>query len=58
MTGAPGNATVLDATVLSDSAHVDAVDLLLGLPLLVTVGEVETEMEPRVRPRVQSNPHP
>lgn len=45
MTGVPGNATVLDATVLSNFAHVDSVESLLELPRVVTVDEVATELE-------------
>lgn len=45
MTGAPAAATVLDTTVLSNFAHVDAVESLLGLPRPVTVEEVETELD-------------
>jgi predicted nucleic acid-binding protein len=45
MTGVPGNATVLDAIVLSKFVRVDAVELLLELPRVVTVDEVATELE-------------
>ena len=45
MTGPPENATVLNTTVLSNFAHVDRVELLLGLPRLVTVDAVEEELE-------------
>ncbi|MFB6189172.1 MAG: twitching motility protein PilT [Halapricum sp.] len=49
MTRAPANATVLDATVLSNFAHVDHVELLVGLPRLVTVAAVRTELEDGTR---------
>jgi hypothetical protein len=45
MTGVPGNATVLDAIVLSKFVRVDAVELLLELPRVVTLDEVATELE-------------
>ncbi|TKX87953.1 twitching motility protein PilT [Halorubrum sp. SS5] len=45
MTGPPGNATVLNTTVLSNFAQVDHVELLLDLPRLVTVTAVERELE-------------
>ncbi|QKG93483.1 twitching motility protein PilT [Halorubrum salinarum] len=45
MTGLPGNATVLNTTVLSNFAQVDHVELLLDLPRLVTVTAVQRELE-------------
>jgi predicted nucleic acid-binding protein len=45
MTDAPKNATVLNTTVLSNFAHVDHVELLLELPRLVTVDDVQTELD-------------
>lgn len=45
MTDGPENATVLNTTVLSNFSHVDAVELLLDLPRVVTVEEVEAELE-------------
>lgn len=45
MTGPPGNATVLNTTVLSNFAQVDHVELLLDLPRLVTVNAVQRELE-------------
>ena len=45
MTGPPGNATVLNTTVLSNFAQVDHVELLLDLPRLVTVTAVQRELE-------------
>jgi predicted nucleic acid-binding protein len=45
MTGPPAHATVLDATVLSNFAQVDHVELLLDLPRLVTVDAVREELQ-------------
>jgi len=45
MTGPPGNATVLNTTVLSNFAQVDHVELLIDLPRLVTVNAVQRELE-------------
>lgn len=45
MTDAPDGATVLDATVFSNFAHVDRVQLLCGLPRVVTVDVVREELE-------------
>ncbi|AUX10584.1 PilT domain-containing protein [Halalkaliarchaeum desulfuricum] len=44
MNGPPGNATVLDTTVLSNFAQVDHVELLLELPRPVTVDAVREEL--------------
>lgn len=45
MTALPREATVLDSTVLSNFTHVDAVELLLDLPRLVTADAVQEELE-------------
>lgn len=45
MTGHPGNATVLDTTVLSNFAQVNHVELLLTLSRPVTVDAVREELE-------------
>ena len=45
MTTPLGNATVLNTTVLSNFAQVDRVELLLDLPRLVTVNEVQEELK-------------
>lgn len=44
MTTTPANPTVLDTTVLSNFSQVDHVELLLGLPRLVTVDAVREEL--------------
>lgn len=45
MTEAPRNPTVPNTTVLSNFAQVDAVELLLTLPRVVTVDAVQDELE-------------
>lgn len=45
MTEAPATATTLDASVLSNFAHVDRVEMLTELPRCVTVPAVQTEIE-------------
>lgn len=45
MTEAPRNPAVLNTTVLSNFAQVDAVELLLTLPRVVTVDAVRRELE-------------
>lgn len=45
MTDVPTNATVLNATALSNFAQVDRAELLLDLPRLVTVDAVQEELE-------------
>ena len=44
MTTPLGNATVLNTTVLSNFAQVDRVELLLNLPRLVTVNNVQEDL--------------
>lgn len=45
MTDAPDGATVLDATALSNFAHVDRLELVCELPRVVTVEVVREELE-------------
>ena len=45
MTRLPAEATVLDTSVLSNFAHVDRLDLVAGLPRVVTVAAVERELD-------------